>query len=93
MSKVLDYFIETPEHKIVTALRTADRDEAYDEFAAQVRTAPHRPLVMRGPDWCTYPESTVDPLITGPGACRAVLSDVEYREIVLGRVAEAVLSS
>lgn len=94
MSKpVLDYYVESRDHEVVTAFQTNSTDAAWEQFIACVRAQPGQSLVMRGPGWCTCPPSTVDPLIIGAEAVRAVLTEQEYQAIVLGEMAKAVLGS
>jgi hypothetical protein len=52
-----------------------------------------RRIVIAGPDYRVQPEDVNDPLLVGDAAVRAVLTEREYEAIVLGPVAEAVLTS
>jgi hypothetical protein len=58
--------------------------------------SPHdrtRRLVVTGPDWFVQPDDPTDPLLIGDAALKAVLDPEEYRYVIHGPVASALLES
>lgn len=62
---------------------TATKQQAFEAFRqcigmGYLNPYDRRRLYVTGPDYCIQPDDPSDPLLIGPAALRAVLTEVEY---------------
>lgn len=75
---------------------TATHEQAMEAFQQCVGLGHFSPdtrrrIFVAGPDYCVQPDDPTDPLLIGPAALRAVLSDEEYAALPQVRLAESLV--
>lgn len=98
------WFVIERDHRWADEYQRDSRDAALDTFGRWIAQSayrgegysPHdssRRLVVTGPDWVVQPDDPTDPLLYGDAALKAVLDPEEYRYVIHGPVASALLES
>lgn len=98
------WFILEVDNGTVRDYQRGTREAALDDFGSWVRGAQRagegftpwsrlRRLVVTGPDWVVQPDDPTDPLLIGDAALKAVLDPEEYRYVIHGPLASALLES